>query len=47
MVKVTKAFRVNEKHIEELKKHAKKDGETISFHIQQAIREYLERKAAK
>ena len=37
----------NEKHIEELKKLAKKDGETISFHIQQAIREYLERKAAK
>jgi predicted transcriptional regulator len=47
VVKITKAFRVNEKHIEELAKIAKKEGETISFLIQQAIREYLERKAAK
>ena len=47
MVKVNKAFRVNEKHIEELKKIAKKEGETISFLIQQAIREYLERRRAQ
>jgi predicted transcriptional regulator len=47
MVKITKAFRLNEKHIAELEKLAKKEGETVSFLIQQAIREYLERKAAK
>jgi predicted transcriptional regulator len=47
MVKITKAVRINEKHIEELEKLARKGGETVSFLIQQAIREYLERKAAK
>ena len=47
MVKITKAVRINERHIEELEKLAKKEGETVSFLIQQAIREYLERKAAK
>lgn len=45
MVKRTKAVRINERHIEELEKLAKKDGETVSFLIQQAIREYLERRA--
>jgi predicted transcriptional regulator len=38
---------VNERHIQELEKLAKKEGETVSFLIQQAIREYLGRKAAK
>jgi predicted DNA-binding protein len=47
MAKMTKAVRINERHIEELKKLAKKEGETVSFLVQQAIREYLERKAAK
>ena len=47
MVKIAKAVRINERHIEELEKLAKKEGETVSFLIQQAIREYLERKATK
>ena len=47
MVKQTKAVRINERHIEALEKLAKKEGETVSFLIQQAIREFLERKAAK
>ena len=47
MVKKTKAVRINERHIEKLEELAKKEGETVSFLIQQAIREYLERKAAK
>jgi predicted transcriptional regulator len=47
MVKLTKAVRINERHIEELDKLAKKEGETVSFLIQQAIREFLERKASK
>ncbi len=37
MVKITKAFRLNEKHIAELEKLAKKEGETVSFLIQQAM----------
>jgi predicted transcriptional regulator len=47
MVKKTKAVRINQRHIEELGKLAKKEGETVSFLIQQAVREFLERKAAK
>jgi predicted DNA-binding protein len=47
VVKITKAVRINKRHIEELEKLAKKEGETVSFLIQQAIREYLEGKAAK
>jgi hypothetical protein len=47
MVKKLRPVRINERHLEELEKLAKKDGETVSFHIQQAIREYLKRKAAK
>jgi hypothetical protein len=39
--------RINERHVEELEKIAKKDGETVSFLIQQAIREFLEKRAAK
>ena len=47
MVKRLKAIRINEKDLAELKKIARKRGETVSFLIQQAIREYLERRAAK
>jgi len=47
MVKKTKAVRINERHIQELEKLAKKEGETVSFLIQQAVREFLERKASK
>jgi predicted transcriptional regulator len=47
MVKKTKAVRINERHIQELEKLAKKEGETVSFLMQQAVREFLERKAAK
>jgi predicted transcriptional regulator len=44
MVKKLRAVRINGRHLEELKKLAKKEGETVSFLIQQAIREFLERK---
>jgi hypothetical protein len=44
MVKELRAVRINERHLEELKKLAKKESETVSFLIQQAIREFLERK---
>jgi predicted transcriptional regulator len=47
MVKKLRAVRINDKHLDELEKLARKQGETVSFLIQQAIREYLERKAAK
>ena len=47
MVKKTKAVRINEQHIEALERLAKKEGETVSFLIQQAIREFIERKTAK
>jgi predicted transcriptional regulator len=43
-VKKLKAVRLNEQHVAQLEKLAKKDGETISFLIQQAVREFLERK---
>jgi hypothetical protein len=44
MVKKNTAVRINEKHLEELAKLAKKEGESVSFLIQQAIREFLDRK---
>ena len=44
MVKKLRAVRINEQHIEELEKLAKKEGETVSFLIQQAIREFLNKK---
>lgn len=47
MVKKLRAVRINERHMQELKKLAKKEGETVSFLIQQAVREFLERKAPK
>jgi predicted transcriptional regulator len=42
-VKKLRAVRINDKHLEELEKLAKKQRETVSFLIQQAIREFLER----
>jgi hypothetical protein len=47
MVKVLRAVRINEKDVQSLKKLAKTEGESISFLIQQAIKEFLARKAAK
>jgi len=47
VVKKLTAVRINEKHLEELAKVAKKEGETVSFLIQQAVRELLERKRKK
>ncbi|HTC64955.1 MAG TPA: ribbon-helix-helix protein, CopG family [Candidatus Saccharimonadales bacterium] len=47
MVKQLRAVRIKEKDLEELKKLAKKEDETVSSLIQQAIREFLSRKAAK
>ena len=44
---MTKVVRINTRHLKELEKLAKKEAETVSFLIQQAIREYLERKGAK
>lgn len=47
MVKKLRAVRINDKHLDELEKLAKKQGETVSFLIQQAIREFLERKSER
>jgi predicted transcriptional regulator len=44
MVKELRAVRIKRAHLEELKKLAKKVGETVSFLIQQAIREFLDRR---
>ena len=45
MVKKLRAVRINARHMEKLKKLAMKEGETVSFFIQQAIRQFLEKKA--
>ena len=47
MVKQLRAVRIKEKDLDELKKLAKKEDETVSSLIQQAIREFLKRKAVK
>jgi predicted DNA-binding protein len=47
MVKKLRAVRINARHMEKLKKLAKKEGETVSFLIQQAVREFLEKRAPK
>jgi hypothetical protein len=47
MVKKLRAVRINARHMEELKKLARKEGETVSFLIQQAVREFLGQKAPK
>ena len=43
MVKKLKVVRINARHMEKLKKLAKKEDETVSFLIQQAAREFLEK----
>jgi predicted transcriptional regulator len=47
MVKKLRAVRIKEKDLKNLERLAKQEDETVSFLIQQAIREFLERKAAK
>jgi predicted DNA-binding protein len=46
MVKKLRAVRIKDRDLEELKKLSKKEGETVSFLIQQAIREFLKRRSA-
>jgi hypothetical protein len=43
MVKKRRAVRINARHMEERKKLAKKEGETVDFLIQQALREFLKK----
>jgi predicted transcriptional regulator len=43
MPKQLRAVRIKERDLEALKKLAKKEDETVSFLIQQAIREFLKR----
>jgi predicted transcriptional regulator len=45
MPKKLRAVRIKERDLKELTKLARKDDETVSFLIQQAIREYLDRRA--
>ena len=45
MVKQFTGVRINTQHIEALAKLAKKTGDTVSYHIQQAVREYLAKHA--
>ena len=47
MVKKLRTVRINARHMVKLKKLAKKEGETVSFLIQQAVRQFLEKKAPK
>jgi predicted transcriptional regulator len=47
MNKKSKVFRINTLHLKALERLATKENETVSFLIQQAIREYLQRRAAK
>lgn len=46
MVKKNTAVRIKEKDLEELKRLAKKEDESVSSLIRQAIREFLDRKKA-
>jgi predicted transcriptional regulator len=47
MVKKLKSLRINDSHLAALTELAKREGETVSFLIQQAIREFLERKESQ
>jgi len=47
MVKKLRAVRIKERDLEELKKLAKKEDETVSFLIQKAIREFLDKERSK
>lgn len=46
MVKKNTAVRIKERDLDELEKLAKKEDETVSSLIRQAIREFLDRKKA-
>jgi predicted transcriptional regulator len=45
VVKTLTAVRLKDRDLKELEKLAKKEDETVSFLIRQAIREFLDRKA--
>jgi predicted transcriptional regulator len=47
MVKKQRAVRIKEQDLERLEELAKKEHETVSFLIQTAIREFLDRKESK
>jgi len=47
VVKKNTAVRIKERDLEELERLAKEEDETVSSLIRQAIREFLERKAAQ
>ena len=47
MAKQLRAVRIKERDLKELAKIAKKEDETVSSLIQQAIREYLGRRAKR
>jgi predicted transcriptional regulator len=47
MVKKLRAVRIKERDLEELEKLAKKEDETVSFLIQKAVREFLDRIKSK
>jgi hypothetical protein len=47
MPKLLRAVRIKERDLKELAKIAKREDETVSSLIQQAIREYLERRAKR
>ena len=47
MAKKLRAVRIKERDLKELVKLAKKEDETVSFLIQQAIREFLERRVKR
>lgn len=47
MAKKLRAVRIKERDLKELVKLAKKEDETVSFLIQQAIREFLDRRVKR
>jgi predicted transcriptional regulator len=47
MTKVLRAVRIKEGDLKALERLAKKEDETVSFLIQRAIREFIERMAKK
>jgi predicted transcriptional regulator len=47
MPKKLRAVRIKERDLKELAKLAKKEDETVSFLIQQAIREFLDRRVKR
>jgi predicted transcriptional regulator len=47
MAKIQRAIRIKEQDVNRLKKLAKAEHETVSFLIQTAIREFLDRRESK